>query len=677
MKTSRFLASMITAALGFAAGSATAATTSQVIDDLVVDFASGDYTTSTLTQDGYIIPPIERLRLATIDTEIAWDVVEKGDTRYVATGHEGKVFSQKGNEEAKLLTSFSEPELYTLADSAKHGLVVAASPGGNLYKIDDKGTTTSLAKLGAEMIWDLEPQGDDLLVATGTPATVSVVDARGVGSVRAKFEKPQNVLDIAPVPGSKDVVVATQGPGLVARVSPEGSVSVLVDPQQEEVRRVAVGPDGSIYAAINGVRSPGEKFLGVGAKPAPGGGGNNKPRPESFIIRIHPDGFAEEWWTSPESPIHDLSVRPDGSLLVAAGMKGAVMGVTPNRDTLRHGVADESIVTRLAPAKDGGVLALTGAEASIWRINPEKSASGEFVSKVYDAAGSARWVRARLLAEAGKGGVRIAFREGNTQEPDDTWSEWAGPSDALADSIQIPGGYARFFQYKLFLDAATKEAQPRVDKVTVYYTSPNVAPRLNEVKVEAQKPKEPAQAAAARGKYDVTWNAVDPNGDSLVANVYLKPLASGARSLIAEDVADGRLPVDSLSLPDGRYRFDVVVTDAPSNPLGTEASVEFSSPVVLFDNNPPAMTLQSSTRKGDTVTIRFTALDSASVIAGAEWRTGTKYPRPLASDDGALDSPSESFTLTLSGEDAKPGTLLIISIGDENGNRSFRDIIVE
>lgn len=653
------------------------ANTGQFLDDAVVDFASGDYTTSTLTQDGFVLPPIQRERLSRIDAEVGWDVVERGDTRFVATGHSGKLYRQKDDAEAEVLAGFKEPALFAVADSGRHGLVVAASPGGNLYKVDDKGTTSSLTTLPAQMVWEVLPKGDDLMVATGTPATVMVVDRDAKATERARFEKAQNVLDIATLPDSDDLVVATQGPGLVARVRPDGKVSVLADPQQEEVRRVAVGPEGSVYAAVNGVRSPGEKFLGVpDPARAAAAAGNNKPRPESFVIRIHPSGFAEEWWTSPESPIHDISVRPDGSLLVAAGMKGAVLTVSADRETLRHGVADEAMITRLAPGKDGAVLALSGGEASLWRFHPEKAADGEFASKVFDAAGSARWVRVRTLSNPGGGGLRIAFREGNTAEPDATWSEWAGPVDLAPGDVTIPGGFSRFFQYKLFLDPAKDGGTPSVDQVRVFYTTPNQEPRLNEVKVEPQRPKEPAQAAQARGKYDVTWTAVDPNQDELQADVFLVPLAGGSPSLIAEEVLGGRHTIDSLVLPDGRYRVEVEVSDAPGNPAGTETTARRTSAIFLVDNNAPVITPQKIERQGDSVSVRFTTLDSTSLVTSADWRTGTKRARSLNPDDEAFDSSAEAFSLTLTGEDAKPGNLIIISVGDENGNRSFRELIV-
>jgi hypothetical protein len=666
----------VIAALAAVPALLTAQQTRSFVDDLVTDFSSGNYTTSTLTQDGFVLPPIEKLRLSGITAEIAWDVVEHNDARYVATGHEGRLFRQRGIEDAAQFVRFSEPALYAISALADDRIAVAASPGGMIYTVDDAGTTTTLAKLDAAIIWDLLADDAGLVAATGTPASLVRVAPDGTTSTIAKFERPINALSVAAIPGTGDFAVATQGPGTVARVFADGTIRVLIDPEQEEVRRVVVGADGSVFAAVNGVRSPGERLLGQAPEQARAAG-NQKPRPESFVVRVWPDGFAEEWWTSPESPIHDLSLRPDGSLIIAAGGNGAVFRVSPGRVTHHLGIADEKFITRLRPAADGDLLAVTGADASLWRLNPDRHADGEFQSRVFDVNGVARWGRARAILSANGGTIRAAFRVGNTREPDATWGEWSELVDFAAGEAAIDRPTARFIQYKLAFGAAPSGAsQPTVDAVRLFYAQPNVAPRLGEIKIEPQRPKSPAEAAQARGKFDVTWPVVEPNQDTLLFDVQLLSPAGGNPLLLAEGISQPRHTIDALELPDGRYRVRVIARDTPSNPLGAEAVTESTSQSFLVDNTPPSILVESTERISEGVNIRFGAVDAIGLVTSATWRIPGSNPRPILPEDGFFDSPTATFELTLTGDDAKSGTVVLLTVGDENDNRSYREIVL-
>jgi hypothetical protein len=651
--------------------------TESFVDDMTTDFASGNYTTASLTQDGFLVPPPERVLLSEIDEDIAWDVVEVKGVRYIATGHRGRLYRQEDRKPATVVAQFKEPALYAVAPLKKGGLAVAASPGGQVHQLNDDGTTSTLASTGAAAVWDLVPHKKGLLAATGSPAGVVLIDDRGTTSSLVSLKKNANVLSIATLPDSEDFVIATQGPGLVLRVGPNGTARVLLDPEQEEVRRVASMGDGSVVAAVNAIRSPGERMLS--AQPAGGEGGNRKPGPESFIARIYADGFAEEWWTSPESPIHDVLVRADGSLLVAAGSEGHLFHVAADRQATRIGIASQRHLVRLVPSGEGSVLIATAGKAALVQLHPEKPAKGEFESRQFDAKGSARWSSLRGVAAPNGGRISVAYRSGNTLEPSDHWSTWSEPVPFDGSDVKLSDVVGRFLQYRVELFPAVEHGAglPSVDLMRVFYGRPNVAPRLTAVTIEEPRAKDPAAAAANRGKVDIAWQVNDPNGDTLSAEILLHSSREGAKpTLLQKDFSGDRFTLDTTTIPDGRYRAEVISSDAPSQPVGEERTARAVGPLFLVDNNAPIITLQKVERTSAGVVIEFTALDSASVVTAAQWRAGIDPARPVAATDGFLDSGAEAFTVTLRGEQFAPGSLVTLSVQDEGENASHLDVLL-
>lgn len=680
--------------LAFVASRLPAAQTGVFIDDRIEDFAAGDLTTSTLTNDGRITLPLSRIVISGIDADVVWDVIEDGDRRYVATGHKGLLFEQRKAEPAKVLHEFKEPAIYALESWKSDDILAAASPGGVIYRVDRKGKAEEFAKTGAAIVWDLlRTKEMGLLAATGSPAAIVKMDDKGTTSTLAKFPDSQNVLSMALLPGGKDIVVATQGPGLVARIGFDGTVHVLLDPEQEEVRRVIVLKDGGIIAAINGLRSPGEKILvktPTDAKPKPG----PKPRPDSFLVRIDGEGLASEWWTSPESPIHDIYAHTDGTIIVAAGSNGNIFRVTPTGDTERAGIADEEFITRLAPADKDRVLLGTGSAAALYELDADKKTDGIFESRAFDAKGNARWSRLRGRVDPAGGSIQLAARSGNTAKPDKTWSDWSKPVDFNSGESLINTSIGRFLQYRLLLQPSAKKNDgiPSVDFVRVFYAKPNARPIVRNVTVEPpkEKPRDPAQPPAQpTGKvdvlpspnpqtFDVAWQAEDQDGDRLVFDIFIRDVYTGDWIRAAENVPGPKYALEVKTLPDGEYRLKVVAKDYPANSDGFDLTGESESPIFLVDNTAPTLTVTSVKREAKgAFRISVSAQDATSLISGVAWRAGLEDFRQAAPDDQFLDQKSENFTIIVRGEAAQKGTVVTIAATDERGNTSLQKVTLD
>jgi len=678
--------------MGVFASDVRAVQTEVFLDDTVADFAGGDLTTATLTSKGILRPPFRRELLAQPDAAIVWNIAEHGDARYIATGHEGRLFRQSGSGEPTLVHKFKESSLYAILSDEQAGLLVGASPGGKVYRIEDGKEPAVFASTGAAVVWDLVRQGDAIYAATGSKPQIVRIADDGTTATLGKMPEVLNILDLAPIPNSGDLLATTQGPGYLLRVTPEGKVTVLVDPEQEEVRRVAVLPDGSFVAAVNGVRSPGDKAL-ERAPAAEVQKAGSKPRPESFIVRVYPDGMTREWWTSMESPIHDLFARPDGSIIVAAGLSGNLILVTPEGDADLAGVSDDDVLARLAPAAHGGVLLGTGSAAAVLSFDSAGLQKGIFESRVHDAKGTVRWGRIRARLDAADGAITIATRSGNTAKPDDTWHDWTTPTDFNSWEFVAASPAARFFQYRLELSLADslRAATPEVDFVRVFYTRPNEAPGLTNLVVGAPKQKPPGPPGpppivakiepfphSNPGALEATWVPQDQNNDTLLFDVHLQEAGEKEWTRLEKEITDPRLVFDTTQIPDGEYRLRVVASDLSSNTPAEALKAEATSGLFLVDNTAPALILLSSVRDSDEqVTVRFRAEDAASVVAGAAWRAGFGDFIRVFPEDSSSDQFSETFTFVVKGEDARRGGFVTVAATDEAGNTTLMKVALD
>ena len=691
----------ITTLLLLAASLAPAARTQYFIDDSIGDLSQGDLTTSTLTAEGFLKPPVKREMLSAIPTSVVWDVIDIDGTRYVATGHDGKLFKQSKNKVAELVHDFEEPALYALAKGKSESVLVAASPSGKIHRVTKKGEVSTFAETAAGTVWALLQTEKELIAATGSPAGLLKIDDKGTTTSLVALPDVLNVLDVKPLPKSKDLVIATQGPGFVVRVSPDGKRRVLLDPSQEEVRRLAVSEDGTIIAAINGMRSPGGKLLermGDGARME----GGNKPRPESFLVRITPDGFAEEFWISPESPIHDIHLAKDGSIIVAAGSAGNLVRAYPDGRADRIGIANEELVTRLAEGSKGRILAGTGAEAALYEITPGETAQGIYDSRVYDAKEIAKFGRIYGIVEKAKGEITIQTRTGNTAKPDTSWAEWSAPI-AFSGEVVSTSAAGRFFQYRLNLTPSKTDAQPAVDMVRVFYTEANRAPRVTAINVggagappssrdggsaggpppgaptgrQNGAPGGPGAPGAAPAGMEVSWTAQDSNNDQLVFALDIKPLGASAWIPLEDDLRQPRYSFDTKTFADGEYRLRVTASDKTDNPDGEEKSAQFESAIVRIDNSQPSINdLKADVDKSKAV-VSFSTGDPGSIIRKAGYRLNAEDMRPVVPVDGAFDQKTETFKFTIDLKDLKRPALLTISVTDEAGNSAIRKVVVE
>jgi len=209
---------------------------------------------------------------------------------------------------------------------------------------------------------------------------------------------------------------------------------------------------------------------------------------------------------------------------------------------------------------------------------------------------------------------------------------------------------------------------------------------------EARKPTAPPKVKMAAGmsgfgggeevslpkfNWVVKWSAQDPNGDPLTFEVFYRELAAKRWIRIAKDVAESFLIWDTRTVPDGRYELRVLAKDSKTNPPGTDLSSARVADLMMVDNTPPSVTVDSLEPTGKkAVRISISCTDTLSRIADASYNLDSDEKwMQLAADDGIFDSPSETATFTI--DDLDPGEHRIaLKVADDRNNVRYMSRLI-
>ena len=100
-----------------------------------------------------------------------------------------------------------------------------------------------------------------------------------------------------------------------------------------------------------------------------------------------------------------------------------------------------------------------------------------------------------------------------------------------------------------------------------------------------------------------------------------------------------------------------------------------TSAPVLIDNTPPLVRAGAPVRNGSTVTIPFEAGDATSPLRRCEYSIDAGGWTPVQSQDGVIDTQTESFSLTL--QNVAPGEhLLVIRVLDSANNTGLTKVVL-
>ncbi|UCD58609.1 MAG: hypothetical protein JSV16_05745, partial [Candidatus Hydrogenedentota bacterium] len=702
MVVGKVLRSIIFLVSMFAAASAWAVSSSLWEVDSRDDFDAGEPQGVSIVAPGEItLGP--RARVTRLDALYVWALVEdsKGNI-YAGTGNDGKIFriSREGSEE--VFSDLELQQIFALTIDGNDVLYAGGFPGGKVYSIHGQGEVSEYFDTEQNSVWALYiGVNGKLFASTGDEGQIFRIEADGRGNVL--YDSPER--RILSLLGDTDgnLYAGSEQNGVIYRIDDRGRPFVLYDTELEEVTSMTLDANGNLYA----VSSPGELFMKIPPQaaplvpktgqdaaavsqpaahaqapmPVPGMPAIPSPKKRTCIIyKIARDGAASKFWVSPEKLI--FSIAFDGSnLLAGSGDDGIIYLIPSTGEAGTHYKTDQKQVLELYRSARGAIIAGIGNDAAIVRFDGGYSSKGTFISQVHDATAVSRWGKVFWEADVPRQtGISLATRSGNSEIPDDTWSEWSREYTG-ADGFTSGSPSARYIQWRAALRTSNPRKTPLLRRVTVAYLQTNLAPEVQSVsagagtenqkkgpgadlseklkslaskavpgsekqgdgKTKAGKQGVKAAPAAPQVKLNIQWQAHDENGDTLEYELYFKGTEETRWKLLEDELSETSYEWDTEAVPDGEYHVKVIASDSPSNPEESSLTAKRVSEPFMIDNTSPIVRALHAAPARDSGGYRIscTVSDNLSPVRSAEYSIDAGGWVTVFPDDGIFDSLSE------------------------------------
>jgi len=551
-----------------------------------------------------------------------------------------------------------------LAVAPNGDVFVGTAPEGLVLKVSPDGSSEIYFETGQSAVWSLEQSNRyGLVVATGDSARLFAVDSGGEADVL--YASDESSVSTVALGGDGSILAGTSPSGLLLEIGPGGDVRVLYDTRYEEVSGIVVERPGRAYFSATTVAL--DQLFDEN-------GGGNGEIGEGSVYRTTDGGGVVELWSSRAVPVTSLGRGAGGSVWVGTGSGGRIYALSGSGEVdLATEVSDDQVIS--IDTSGGLVLVTTGLAGALYTGELSAAADGCYESEVLDTGVVARWGELRWRAEAPRRShVRLFTRSGNTETPDRTWSGWTPVEGEGEGRVAAPP--ARFLQWKAELAAAPEGGGPSLRAVEVAYAHENLAPRVGRVTVydpgdvsasvrggfpdggvtqtlpsgvevtySLDVSHGPAQEfpALLRGFRTVEWDAVDPDGDRLRFELWVRGEGEQGWKLLERDLDRTVHTWDSSSMPDGRYVFRVVASDDPDNPPREAACDEAVSGPFVVDNTPPVFDDLSFVRRDGRVVVSGVVRDALSPVSRVEVSVNYGDWCPGYADDSLFDSLEERF----------------------------------
>jgi hypothetical protein len=667
------------------------------------EFEKGSPQGVAIESDGRLREAAGVHELATTPSTFVWSVaVDKNGTAYAATGSPATVLRLGAQKGAQPFTLFEAKDLavQVVRVGPDGALYAAAMPGGKVYRLNPAATAkqdessatvvfdlakaggNDAAKDGARYIWDMTfDSAGRLYIATGGPGAVWRVDPAKPGAQPERFFKSDEAHIRSLAWDAKgNLIAGSDGSGLIYRIDAGGKGYVLFEAPHREITAVAVGPNGTIYAASVGDKSrnplPALPVQGTGAVTItivqPGSvqaanASSSLPEGSEIYALDSSDSGGQaprKIWAGKDEVVYALAAQNDG-LVALSGNRGRVFKIRADGSYADVAHLDAQQGLALASANGETVIG-TGNTGKVIALGVADK--HEYLSDVLDAGALARFGHVEI--EPGSAGYTILTRSGNVEQPVRGWSEWTPLKDG---TVASPAG--RYLQWK-----AELENGGVLSGVGVNYLPVNSAPVVDDLVVVPGARWSPqsqntgqqtvninfpsansgvtvtydgsssGSLSATKDKTAVTarWAAHDDNGDDLTFALYLRGDGEKVWRLLKDGVTEKAYSFDQTLLPDGGYELKVVASDAPSHTPGNALSGEKISDRFEVDTTPPVVSgLQVNGASSNGVGFRFDAEDAASPIEKAEYSVDAgpwQYVEPVG---GLSDAKREHYEITI------------------------------
>jgi len=470
-----------------------------------------------------------------------------------------------------------------------------------------------------EHVWALAWNGQRLYAGTGPEGKVFAIEPGGQANV--VYDSEQGHVMALALDG-EDVYAGTDGEAIVYRIRGTDVAVVYDFPGNEVTALDAAG--GVLAVAANEMPAPRRvtKSKNRSKRRTAGKGRLYRVSAEGRADRLHRDD--DEHFTAVQIV--------DEQIYVGTGKEGRIHRVGPGRRRATYVDVDERQVTGLALDGDAPVF-VTGDSAAIYRVGEASGAQATWTSKALDAAFVARWGR---LEWRGEGRIAFRTRSGNSEEPDETWTDWSAPM-AAPGPIRSPA--ARFLQIRAELSRGSVLRASQA-----FYLPQNQRGLVTRVRVESSSgdPDDPPSPSHRR---KIQWSVENPDSDALRYRLRFRREGQSLwRPMFEEDVevTDESYTWDTSGIPDGWYEVQVEASDESDNPGPlTLRDLRTSEPFLVDDHDP---TVAVQLRGGRLV---GTARDAMGPIRKLEYAVDGGDWQIFFPEDQLLDEAEERFEVDL------------------------------
>ena len=464
-----------------------------------------------MLSSGAVVRSVGTRRVALGNAGSARSLLVRGDgSALVGTGNDGKIFKVTGD----VASEFGETGelLVTSIVEGEHGTLYAGTlPHGKIFAIDAQGKATLFA----------QPDGDRAHLGAGLRCAQAHA-VRGDRTARARCSRStpkgkaeayfttqgQPVMALALAPDGS-LYAGTSDDALLCASTAPGRAQVVYDFEGNEVTAIALR-DGSIAVAANQFPKPPSRRQegreeGRPAEHRQDRGRKDAPKPgtgELWVVEA--SGQARKLFASDDGHITAVQWAQGGAIYAATGKGGHIYRVQQDGTNALWIDVDERQVLDLQMLGEHPMF-MTGDAGALYRVLP-----GAAQRCAVDEQGARRAVPVALRPArpgAAQGKLSFQTRSGNTEKPDDGWSDWSSVLDAAGSDPQP--GRALFADPRAKLDAAPgRERCTRCRRTTCRAIN-----RRRSRTSRSSPPRPRAREDAPTAQYKIEWKVDNPDGD--------------------------------------------------------------------------------------------------------------------------------------------------------------------
>src|SRR6266545_1211786 len=674
--SSRFVALVLSIGLAVAPAARAVGTRTFELNS-IDELSGGDLKGTTVDSLGRVRAGFDLGSLPVGEATSIWSALPQADgSVLLGTGNSGRIFRVAGGQ----VTPYGETgqlAVTALVVGFNKAVFAATIPNGRVLRLDGNKAAKFVDLEGADHVWALafDAKQNALFAATGPQGKLFRIDGSGNAQVYFDSDEP-HLVSLALADGT--LYAGSSGKALLYKITGPGRATVLYDFPGEDVKGVAVGPKGVVYAISN-------EYSDLPDIPKRGSSGQTpaapvtaaRPKPgKGTLTRVDDGGRPERLLRREDTHFASVAVGDDGRPYVGTGVEGRVYSVDDAHTSTLVADTDERQIAVLILA--GGKRFIAGSDpAVLHEVRGMAGPNAVWTSKVLDAGLRAHFGR---LVWRATGTVEMSTRSGNTQVPDKAWSDWSAP---LPSPGKVASPAARFAQVRPRFSRDPNAVVSQVvlpfvtDNLRAVVTSVDAQPKNTPPAVKEKENVFPSSGGEPERHATViklTWKVDNPDSDALRYRLSYRLDGQNVYREITrpdESLTKTEYEWETASLPEGPYRVRVEATDETVNPPDRSFKHALESPVIIVDNTPPVFrTLAAQGRR-----IRGDAVDGVGPIARFDFDDEARTEwRPFLPADGVFDETVEAFDFDVSTFVGAGNHLVAVRVFDQAGNFVVRNV---